>query len=79
MSIALLVFATRGCMFDVWAGTPRVEGAHAGEQPGQPILIPRAIEKTKPVGYEPTQFALVELESAPIRPIGQAVSAPTHA
>ena len=30
------------------------------------------------VGFEPTQFALVELESPPLRPLGQTVSAVHH-
>ena len=32
-----------------------------------------------PVGFEPTQLALVELESTPLRPLGQSVSiGPRH-
>ena len=35
-----------------------------------------AARKMTPVGFEPTQLALVELESTPIRPLGQSVVCP---
>ena len=34
--------------------------------------------KLTPVGFEPTQLALVELESTPIRPLGQSVHENLH-
>ena len=52
---------------------PRPHAKHVAHQTQKLTIAHTQTTHMTPVGFEPTQLALVELESTPLRPLGQSV------